>query len=40
MLLSSAPKITYYDFEKMLIIPKIMPPILTNNVSFKVLSDL
>ena len=30
MLLSSAPK---YAFEKMLIIPKIMPLTLTNNVS-------
>ena len=33
MLLSSAPKITYYAFKKMLIIPKIMPLILANNVS-------
>ena len=28
MLLSSAPKITYYAFKKMPIIPKIMPLIL------------
>ena len=33
MLLSSAPKITYYAFEKMPIIPKIMQPILANDVS-------
>ena len=33
MLLSSAPKITYYAFKKMPIIPKIMPLILANNVS-------
>jgi len=31
--LSSVPKITYYAFEKMPIIPKIMPLILANNVS-------
>ena len=28
--LSSAPKVTYYTFKKMLIIPKIMPLILAN----------
>jgi len=33
MLLSSAQKITYYAFEKMPIIPKIMPLILANNAS-------
>ena len=33
MLLSSAPKITYYAFKKMPIIPKIMPLILANNVN-------
>ena len=32
-LLSSAPKITCYAFKKMLIIPKIMPLILANNVN-------
>ena len=35
MLLSSAPKITYYAFEKMPIIPKIMQPILANDVSLQ-----
>ena len=33
MLLSSALKITYYAFNKMSIIPNIMPPILASNVS-------
>ena len=33
MLLSSAPKITYYAFKKILIMLKIMPLILANNVS-------
>ena len=33
MLLSSAPKKSSYAFEKMPIIPKIMPLILANNVS-------
>jgi len=33
MLLSSALKITYYAFDKMPIILKIMPLILANNVS-------
>ena len=33
MLLSSAPKITYYAFKEMPIIPKIVPLILVNNVS-------
>ena len=33
MLLSSAPKITYYAFKKMPIIPKIMPLILANDAS-------
>ena len=33
MLLSSTPKITYYAFKKMPIIPKIIPLILANNVS-------
>jgi len=33
MLLSSAPKSTYYAFKKMPIIPKIMPLILANNVN-------
>jgi len=32
MLLSSAPKVTYYTFKKMPIILKIMPLILANNV--------
>jgi len=35
MLLSSAPKITYYAFEKMPIVPIIMPLILVNNVSLE-----
>jgi len=33
MLLSSAPKITYYAFEKVSIIAKMMPLSLANNVS-------
>ena len=33
MLLSNAPKITYYAFKIMPIIPKIKPLILANNVS-------
>ena len=33
MLLSSAPKINYYAFEKVPIVPKIMPLILANNAS-------
>jgi len=33
MLLSSAPKITYYAFMKVLIISKIMPLILANNIN-------
>jgi len=33
MLLSNAPKITYYAFKKIPIIPKTMPLILANNVS-------
>jgi len=33
MILSSALKIIYYAFDKMLIILKIMPLILANNVS-------
>ena len=33
MLLSNVPKITYYAFKKMPIIPKIMLLILANNVS-------
>ena len=33
MLLSSGSKNIYYAFKKMPIIPKIMPLILTNNVS-------
>ena len=36
MLLSSAPKITYYAFKKMPIIPQIMPLILANDVSLLV----
>ena len=31
MLLSSAPKVTYYAFKKMPIVPKIMQLILVNN---------
>ena len=33
MLLGSAPKIAYYAYKKMPIVPKIMPLILANNVS-------
>jgi len=35
MLLSSAPKINYHAFEKMSIIPKIMPLISINNVNLE-----
>ena len=38
-LLSSAPKITYYAFEKIPIILKIMPLILANNVMFQPFSS-
>jgi len=33
MFLSSGPKITYYAYKKMPIIPKIMPLTLANNIS-------
>ena len=33
MLLSSDPKITYYAFKNMPIIPKIMPLLLASNVN-------
>ena len=33
ILLSNAPKITYYAYKKMSIIPKIMLLLLANNVS-------
>ena len=38
MLLNSAPKISYYAFKKMPIIPKIVPLILANNESLRPLS--